>query len=521
MADRVVFSRDPETQAPGDYPTADWASQRSKYWEYWRHFDGGWLDSTVSDTDTSLKYPLRLNPYNMPCLLHAGFLFGEVQDGNDPLVEAVVEPWGRETPEADRELGAILSDFLNRVWYENDGRALQQEAGLISQILGGCIFGAFYDPSREADGQLPIRLEHVLPEYFFPVPAPTRHWELPETFVCYEITRRQAKLLYGVDASYENALYQEWWRGDHYEITVEGHQISWGGLHMTGVPLGGQVPYTYIPHLRAGEFYGISLLHGKQEIAQEINERLADVGDIVSENARMMPAIKNTRKITVNRMSHGVPLLNLGQAAPGMDPPEIVYPNGVTTDNTTVTWALDLLNIARTEAYTPPVLYGIDEGSQRSSLTLALRALPLLVHMRQERTLWTAGLNRLARLILLIAAEKGLDVGGGRTITRDDLNKMRIWQEWAPIMPRDHDQLVNEMIMRINSGLVAPETALNRMGDIRDIQTEMNLIKAWMEYTASTQMPMNANPFGGTGAQGEQAGLNRPSQPQPSISKEE
>jgi hypothetical protein len=256
-------------------------------------------------------------------------------------------------------------------------------------------------------------------------------------------------------------------------------------------------------------------------LAEEINEKFADVGDIISENARVMPAIKNTRKITVNRMSHGTPLLNLGQAAPGMDPPEIIYPNGVTTDNTTVTWALDLLNIARTEAYTPPVLYGIDEGSQRSSLTLALRALPLLVHMRQERTLWTAGLNRLARLILLIAAEKGLDVGGGRTITRDDLNKMRIWQEWAPIMPRDHDQLVNEMIMRVNSGLIAPETALNRMGDIRDIQTEMNLIKAWMEYTARVNVPQNANPFGGTGAQGEQAGLNRPSQPQPSISKEE
>jgi hypothetical protein len=115
---------------------------------------------------------------------------------------------------------------------------------------------------------------------------------------------------------------------------------------MEGVPLGKRVPYTYIPHIRAGEFYGISLLEGKMRLAEEINERLADVGDIVSENARLLPAIANTHKVGITRLGYGTSFINLGTTAPGMDKPEIIYATGVRPENSVVTWAKDLLNIA-------------------------------------------------------------------------------------------------------------------------------------------------------------------------------
>ena len=484
-----------------------WEAQRSKYHGYWWHFDGSWLDDTVSGSDSSLRYPLKLNIFNMPCLLHAGFLFGEVKDGNDPLVTAVVEPWGRDSSKEQRDTAVKLTDIINRVWYENSGRALQQEAGLISQILGGCVFGAAYDPSLEAEGRLPVRIDHVMPEYFFPVPASNQYWQLLEAIICFEITKLQAKLMYKVEAGINNALYQEHWKPDSYEITVDGQVINWNGHSLQGTPIGRRVPYVYIPHMRAGEFYGISLLAGKDEIAKEINERYADVGDIVSENARALPTVRNAKKISTRRLSYGVTLLDLGQGIPGMDAPDITYPSGIQTNQSTVNWAMELLTIARTEAYTPPVVFGTDEGSQRSALTLALRMMPLLVHIRQERTLWTSGLNQLGRTILLICAEKG--IGG---VTHQDLRNIRIWQEGAPIMPRDHDQLVNELILRLNAGLVSPESALDRLGDVRDTETELNLIKAWMEYVASLKAPQT-NPFGGAGSQGEQAGLSRPTQP--------
>ena len=44
---------------PGDYPLSMWEQQRARYWEYWRHFDGNWLNETISETDDTLRYPLN------------------------------------------------------------------------------------------------------------------------------------------------------------------------------------------------------------------------------------------------------------------------------------------------------------------------------------------------------------------------------------------------------------------------------------------------------------------------------
>jgi len=100
----------PRMADPGDYPLSMWEQQRARYWEYWRHF-GNWLDETISETDDSLRHPLKLNPFNMACMLHAGFLFGEVQDSADPLVTAVVEPWCQESEDtAHHPLGGHHPD---------------------------------------------------------------------------------------------------------------------------------------------------------------------------------------------------------------------------------------------------------------------------------------------------------------------------------------------------------------------------------------------------------------------------
>lgn len=506
----------PSPSVPAHYPNAKWHEKQAEYDEWWSHFNGDWLQSRVG-SDDQLEYPLQLNPFNLPCLLHAGFLFGEVGDGDPVLVKTVVEPWNRDSPDTKREEATIMTDFVNRVWEENSGRALQQESGIVSQVLGGCVFGTAFDPDMEKQGMLGVRIDHVLPDYFYPVPAHNQYWRLLEAIVCYEISGIQAAA-YGADVPEEEqtAIYQERWQRDAYEITVGGQMAMWKDHNLSGTPIGLSPPYVYIPHIRVGEFYGKSLLEDKLEIAKEINKRFADVGDIVSVNASQLPYIVGAQNISIRRLGGNMVALDLGQGTPGFDEPKLVYPASGSSqvNKSTVDWALELLYKARTEVYTPPVLYGVDEGSQRSGLTLALRALPLLVHIREERTYYTSGMNEIARQILHIGAAKGL---GG--ITEEMLKDIRIYQEWAPIMPRDQDQLVNEMILRLNAGLIDPETAMEKLGDIRDTDTTMNLVREWMEQQAQWQS--QGNPFGGTGMDGEQAGLSRPSEPSPNINKEE
>ena len=511
---RSVINVMPELDDPASYPNSEWYEQRSKYWAYWYHFDGDYLDEQVSGVD---KYPLKLNIFNMACMLHAGFLFGEVPDGSSPLVVPVIEPWGQNSKQEELDLAKKMSDLVVRVLNENYGRALQQEGGIISQVLGGCVFGVAKDTSRLAQGKIPIRLDFVLPEYFFPVWAPTQYWNLMEAIIAFQISAIQARDYYGVDVDLgsDQLLYQEHWRADRYEITVGGKTITWNGVLQSGKPAGGIVPYTYIPHIRVGQFYGRSLLEGKQALAEEVNSRMADLGDVVADAAGQIPAIWNTRSPSIRRVGRASPLLDLGNTIPGMSEPGISYPSGSRTNTAMTSYVSELINTARIEAYTPPVCYGIDEGSQRSALTLALRMIPLIVHIRQERSLWTDGLNQIARHILLIAAEQGIE-----GLKPEDVARVRIWQDWAPILPRDRDQEVNELILRLNSNLVSVETALSRLGDVRDIKTEMNLIKEWMEYRASLESQGGGNPFAGAGSMGEQSGLLRPVTPQPSLKEE-
>ena len=503
----------PTPGEPDRYPVSDWQRQNAKYHEYQEHFAGDWLAETDQSDQEAPKYPLRLNPFRMACLLHAAFLFGEVSDSSEPLVNAVIEPWGQNSKAQERDLASRMADFVNRTWYENDGRSIQQEAGIISQIMGGCVFGLAADPDIETG----VRIDHVLPQYFFPVWAPNRYSMLVEAFVSFQINGAQAEALYGVSPSNNFSVYHEHWTRDRYEITVDGSVINWAGLLMQGRPVGGFVPYTYIPHIRVGEFYGESLLYNKLQLAQEVNNVYADVGDIVSENARALPVVRNTQKIQERRLDCGVTYIDIGKGLPGFGDPDIKFPTSVQANAPTVSWASELLTLARIEVYTPPVVYGLDEGSQRSALTLAFRMIPLIVHIRQERTNWTAGLNQLAQRILRIAAEKNLEPG----ITRESIRRVKIWQDWAPILPRDREQEVNEIIIRVNAGLMSPQTALERLADIRDVKTELNLIKAWMEYQAQVNAPSVNDPFGGSSTNGELAGLKKPKQPQATTSKEE
>lgn len=521
MRNSIYSNRLPTVEERYEYPVSQWEDQRAKYWEYWYHFDGLFTEETISEDSDQLRHPLQLNPFNMACMLHSGFLFGEVDDNSGPLVDAVVEPWNRNSSDERRRDAAKLTDLVNRVWAENGGRSLMQESGVISQVLGGAVFGVFYDPSREEEGKLPIRIDRVLPEYFYPVWASNQYWNLLESIVAYPITRLQAKQMYGVESHVEQPMYQEHWRGNEYQATVDGKQARWRGEPMKGKSLACPsyaTPYVYIPHIRVGQFYGTSLLKHKMGMAREINDRTADVGDLISETARRLPMVSNVRKMSVRKLAHGVVLLDAGEHAPGGNEPKIVYPPANSgASSPSVDWASDLMGMARTEAYTPPICYGLDEGSQRSALTLALRMIPLTVHIRQERGFWDTGLEKLDRMILKLAAQHNV-----WDVTPEMTKHTRIWQEWAPILPRDHDSLVNNLLMSLNSNAISPQTAIERLGEARDSELELNLIKEWLEFQAETEAKAMPNPNDptqgrkGTSSRGQQANASNPGAPKPS-----
>lgn len=515
------------------YPNAIWAAKTEEYAEYEEHFSGEWLNEQieVSDDRQIDRYPLKYNVFRLPVMLHASFLFGEIPDSSDPLVEPVVEVYGNQVTDdsvnqdvrkpSTRSIDQAkrMSEFLNEVWYQNEGRAKQLEAGITSQIYGGCVFGVAYDPTR-SEPNYPLRIDHLLPNYFYPVWAPNDAFNLVEVFVKYFVSKIQAQALYGVSIPDDQALYMEHWKRDGYEISIGGEIVKWNGLLMEGTPLGGFVPYTYIPHPpRFGGFYGESLLKDKLGLSQEINARMSDIGDIIAEEARRIPAVANANKLSVKRVSGQLYVLDTGPTLPGQDAPQVWWPsNAAATSSSSIEYVSNLINTSRLEAYTPPIVYGLDEGSQRSALTLALRMIPLVAHIRDERTYWATAMTQINRQLLVIAAEKG--IGG---ITMDMVRRARIHHQWSPMLPRDAEQELNQILLRLQANVLSPETAMQMLGDIQDIRGERNLILQWMKDVAEAQSgPISAaenTPKGGS--MGEQSGMSKPQRPQANINAEE
>ena len=107
-------------------------------------------------------------------------------------------------------------------------------------------------------------------------------------------------------------------------------------------------------------------------------------------------------------------------------------------------------------------------------------------------------------------------------VTPEMTKNTRIWQEWAPILPRDHDSLVNNLLMSLNSNAISPQTAIERLGEARDSELELNLIKEWLEFQAETEAKAMPNPNDptqgrkGTSSRGQQANASNPNAPKPS-----
>ncbi len=71
-------------------------------------------------------------------------------------------------------------------------------------------------------------------------------------------------------------------------------------------------------------------------------------------------------------------------------------------------------------------------------------------------------------------------VGG---ITEEHLD-MRVRQEWAPILPKDREQFINELTNRVSANLGSLEHLLEMTGDVEDVDDEVRKIKAWKKYEA-------------------------------------
>lgn len=488
------------------FPYSQYNENKTKYQTYWNWYKGTALDETVLQQGKQVElYPVKINPLKNFVSKHVSALFGEVLEDDRPLV--IPRIIANKAKGDSKKSAKRVEEILNTLWYENNGRAIQLENGFLSQIYGGCIFKLTYVP-REIWREIPIRIEKIQPENFICRPDASDFFRLKEMWIIDYISSQEAASLgVKIDKS-ELGLYVDYWSESRHKTTINGEVCSTvdqnGQIHRYDeINQFGIVPGIYIPHIRAGKFYGESLIEPLIGLVEELNTRTADYGDAISDDSHPYIAMRNVNgSPNIVKLANGLNVINLGSSQSGLTTAE-GQPDMFSVSKNSASEPMSdinqrLLDQLRRDSFVPAIADGEDEGSQRSALTLAMRMWPLTSHVKMERINWETGLNLLHRYALIMLNK----IGHSGVLEEDQRLKMRC--AWYSYLPKDRDSVINEVVSLAGSNLGSPQKLIDKLGDVDDVEEEMDNIEDWVKRMAKIQA--EANPMPANGGFGKPSG---------------
>lgn len=468
----------------GSYRTIPGLEGSAAYYEWLMNYPRfrdwyGWIDSSKMDAldparpndKSAWLFPIKVNIPSAVAEKHANALFGEA---NGATTGSLIDIDFVDGDNKKTDLCEKAKDVVAKVMRGSSMSSLQHAVAYSYQLIGGWYFRLAFNPEPSKLSPMNIRIETLAPQFVVPIYDPSNPWDLIEVHVVYDISKEDAKLKYGVDVPDRLALFHEHWTRDKYKIEIGGMvptmNVKGVGIVMEGKNPWGFVPFIYIPHFRRmGNFYGLSHVPALEGITYEYNSALADRGDATKQQAaanywmRNAPSGTKTRKISESFPA----VVDLGTNNLGKDPPEIERFETGTVSDGMATYTTDLWAIAERIGSAPSVVWGADEGSQRSSLTLAFRTWPMTSHVNKERTFWTTAMMLMAKMILMMAVQKNLL---GATPEMLDLEPT---VKWPDIMPRDRMEAVNEMAIRVGGHFASIDHAVRALANGEDVQEHL------------------------------------------------
>ena len=486
------------------FPYSEYNSNLTRYSELESWYTGEALDETVERQGKEVElYPVKVNPIKRTVEQHTYFLFGQVKQDDRPLVYPKINPLDA-TDDAQVKSAKDLEDILLRVWTESNGRANQWQNGAQSQLYGGNIFRLVYDPIDPLR-TIPIRIESIHPKSFVGIPDGRDIWRVRECWIVRAINHQEA-LEHGVTIPES----EQPWLVEHLtntliEVSVNGTPASrlvdgkW--IPLSGENIWGFVPVVYIPHIRVYGFYGETFIDCVQGIVKELNLRLADFGDAITADAHRYLGMRNVSGApTIQQLAPALYAVNLhsNPMMTGQEAEPDLFELGNARASDPMKTLIDLLYLVyRRLVAVPAVADGEDEGSQRSGLTLVTRMISLISHTDSERIFWTTGLNLLTRMLIkmLLMLPDSLRKSVG---VKPEHLLFPVRQEWAPVLPRDREMIVQEVVALMQAKLGSIERLLDLLGVdnpseerdmiLKDIE-ELSEIEAEAQAKANPPLP--------------------------------
>jgi hypothetical protein len=491
-----------DKEMPEEFPFHLWSEQSARYQDYWSWFTGQRLAQDFGETKdgkTVSKFPLQINVVRNAVRKLSALLFGEAPDTPAPLVKSVVKPKTSlltgEANESLKKTAKFYQNILNEIWHQSHGNAIMYENGTMSQFLGGCYFKYEYAPPElRPDLRIPIIVKKLIPDFVMPIWNTEDEFELNEAWIVYRISKVAAKREYGLELGSTFANYVEHWTKKSYSVHIEGKPLKARyhtpyGEHVIDYseqenPFG-FVPIIYIPRLREGNFYGSSMVPDIAALTLEFNGRFADVGTLVHKLADRQWFGKNiSGNPRPKQLDNGIWFTDLGMRVPsiGADP-EVWAETAAEVSETLIKFNKSLGDQITKESNLADVAFGEVDGTQRSGETLKSLMWPATAIIRPQRNNWTTGKSRGDQMALDMLAAKGVVIEGTPIpeLTAKDYD---ISQDWLPILPKDREQTINEIVSLAGVDKISIEDAVSKRGDSDDNEEEVARIKKQMEEKA-------------------------------------
>lgn len=459
----LVFPDAPELIVQPTWMKA-YADMRGRYNRYEYYYSGRifreYADPKLPPEEQELKYPLKMNLTREWADMMAGYLWGQ---WNDQVVGFSVERRKQESgsiAEAEERRCQAMEDVLRNQWLLNGNDAHADGAATDTMVYGGTVLKTYWDNTEREPGRR-LKDEWIAPDIFLPRWHPMDVNRLIEVIVAYTISRQDAKDIFNlseiqVASIPEDPIVWEKWTDQRFILKVEDITIE-----DKKNPVG-WIPYTYIPRRRSKAdlygYYGLSTLEDTMAMQDEVNARAADIGDGVAYSShpiRVVVHYTGTEDLEVGPDA----LWNLGFGFGGREPKAYTL-DTKTNYKEAMEYVSQVEHMGRSAAHLPSIAFGEDEGSQRSGTTLLIRFLPLTQEIRRTRLYWDDGLRRKAMSTLRLAARHMEEVG----YELKDVDDRIIGVDFAPILPKDVSEKINEWAIRIEGGFGTPEEAYRDIG---------------------------------------------------------
>ncbi len=488
------FADNPIYLAPENYPNQAWTDRTAAYNRWWSYYKGFALNK--KNKKNVEIYPIKLNLVRSAVINHAAVFLGQYDDNG------IIQFSLKSIPGLDEATVEATNLVMNMLWAINNGDDLLIENAILAQVFGGAFWKVAWHPIRR---KWPIRYFSADPRACFPVWDGDDYNRMVSIDVYQQIPVPTAQVRYRADFKSMNvtseaipeyvSVHEHWNENDYFikfneEIGKYPDGQKMQGKNpfsdpVLGIPI---IPYAYMPRVRAGEYFGESVVPGLIGPQDTINNDMAHLSEGLADAMHQQPWVRDRAKGTQNLNRNRSEWLNLGETRPGSKfAPEVGRLDGAQITDPMKDFVVDdLQTMARESTNMPNVAYGRTDASIRSALTLKFMMWPatnLGLHYRR----WGASaLKQLNYLAFCMAHSKANGNLGIEKVNEKQIEAILVAHktQFPPMLPDDRAELVNEIIQRMSAELISPRTAIRRLDGPDQLEEELNLIDEHREALA-------------------------------------